>query len=136
MAGSVLVDAGFLVALLSRRDTHHHWAVLQAERLPPPWRTCESVLSETFHLLGDRGTPALSALLRRRALVVAFDVGEHLEAVMKLMEKYRDVPASLADAVLVRMTEVLPEPVLLTTDGDFRLYRRHGRQAIPCVAPD
>jgi hypothetical protein len=27
MARTVLVDAGFLVALLSRRDSHHPWAV-------------------------------------------------------------------------------------------------------------
>jgi hypothetical protein len=26
-------------------------------------------------------------------------------------------------------------PVLLTTDTDFRIYRRHGRQIIPCVSP-
>jgi hypothetical protein len=42
---------------------------------------------------------------------------------------------SLADACLVRMTEVLPEPVVLTTDADFRIYRRNGRQMVPCVLP-
>ncbi|HYL64344.1 MAG TPA: hypothetical protein VE077_17150 [Candidatus Methylomirabilis sp.] len=42
---------------------------------------------------------------------------------------------SLADACLVRMTETLPDPVLLTTDKDFRLYRRHSRQVIPAVTP-
>lgn len=135
MAGSVLVDAGFLVALLSRRDAHHRWAVSQAERLTPPWKTCEAALSEAFHLLGPRGTPALSALLRRQAVTVAFDVSDNLEAVLKVMQKYADVPASLADASLVRMTETLDDPVLLTTDRDFRVYRRHGRQTVPCVTP-
>ena len=52
------------------------------------------------------------------------------------MQKYADVPMSLADACLVRMTEILPDPVLLTTDTDFRIYRRHGRKTIPCVLPD
>jgi predicted nucleic acid-binding protein len=42
---------------------------------------------------------------------------------------------SLADACLVRMTETVGHAALLTTDADFRLYRRHGRQAIPCVIP-
>jgi predicted nucleic acid-binding protein len=135
MGGSVLVDAGFLVALLSRRDTHHRWAVAQAERRSPPWKTCEAALSEAFHLLGPRGTPVLSALLRRQAVVVAFDVSDNLDAVLKLMQKYADVPASLADASMVRMTETLDEPILLTTDHDFRVYRRHGRQTVPYVMP-
>jgi predicted nucleic acid-binding protein len=135
MAESTLVDAGFLVALLSRRDAHHRWAVAQAERHPPPWRTCEAVLSEAFHLVTSVGSPSLGALLRRQALTVAFDLGDHVEEVVKLMEKYANVPASLADACLVRMTEILASPLLLTTDADFRVYRRHGRQALPCVTP-
>ena len=136
MAGSVLVDAGFLVALLSRRDGNQDWAVAQASRFPPPWRTCEAVLSEAFHLLGARGAAGLAALLRRRTVVPGFDLGAEVEQVLKLMEKYENVPMSLADACLVRMTEALPDPVLLTTDGDFRVYRRHGRQAVPAVIPD
>lgn len=52
------------------------------------------------------------------------------------MLKYADVPMSLADACLVRMTEALSDPVVLTTDTDFRIYRRHSRQAVPCVFPD
>jgi hypothetical protein len=43
---------------------------------------------------------------------------------------------SFADACLVRMTEILPEPLLLTTDADFRVYRRHGRQVVPCAMPE
>ena len=45
------------------------------------------------------------------------------------------VPMSLADACLVRMSETLPDPVLLAIDSDFRAYRRHSRQAIPAVMP-
>lgn len=135
MARSVLVDAGFLVALLSRRDANHRWAAAQAPRIPPPWRTCEAALSEAFHLLGVRAAPDIAALLRSRAVVCAFQLDENVEEVLKLMQKYADMPMSLADACLVRMTEALPDPVLLTTDTDFRIYRRHGRQTIPCAMP-
>ena len=72
MARNVLVDAGFVVALLSSRDAHHKWAVTQASEMPPPWTTCEAVLSEAFHLLGERGAPNFGALLHRRALLVTF----------------------------------------------------------------
>ena len=135
MAANALVDAGFLVALLSRRDSHHLWAVAQAERFAPPWKTCEAALSEAFHLLGSAGTASLSGVLRRGTVVVAFDLGDNMEAVLRFMQKYADVPASLADACLVRMTEVVDDPLLMTTDADFRVYRRHSRQAIPCVIP-
>jgi predicted nucleic acid-binding protein len=135
MAANVLVDAGYVVALLSRRDTHHRWALAQMARHVPPWDTCEAALSEAFHLLGSRGAPALSALIQRRSLRVDFDRARNLDPTTKLMAKYADVPMSLADACLVRMTEILTDPVLLTTDTDFRVYRRHSRHVVPCVTP-
>lgn len=136
MARNILVDAGFVVALLSSRDAHHHWAVTQASELPPPWSTCEAVLSEAFHLLGELGTPKLGELLRRSALLVTFTFTENVESVVKLMEKYFNVPMGFADACLVRMTETFADPIILTTDQDFRVYRRHSRQVVPCVAPE
>jgi uncharacterized protein len=92
MAGNVLVDAGFVVALLSNRDTHHDWAAAQAAQFAPPWSTCEAALSNAFHLIGMRGVPSLSALLRRGSMLVAFELAEQVEPVLKLMQKYSDVP--------------------------------------------
>jgi predicted nucleic acid-binding protein len=135
MAASALVDAGFLIALLSRRDRHHRWAVGQSPRLTLPWKTCDAALSEAFHLLGPVGRPALTALLRRGALLPAFDLANELDRVLTLTQKYADVPMSLADACLVRMSELLAGAVVLTTDTDFRVYRRHNRQVVPCIMP-
>ncbi|MFM9972559.1 MAG: type II toxin-antitoxin system VapC family toxin [Burkholderiales bacterium] len=135
MARNVLVDAGFLVALLSRSDSHHRWATTIAPDYAPPWRTCEAVLSEAFHLLGAGGAPSLSAMLHRRALIVAFDLDNDVESVLKLLQKYSNVPMSLADACLVRMSETFADPMVLTTDSDFRIYRRHSRQTIPSKLP-
>ena len=78
---------------------------------------------------------ALEQLLRRSAVVLRFDLGVELVPVLDLMRKYRDVPMGLADACLVRMTEILSGPVVLTTDTDFRHYRRHSRQIIPTLMP-
>jgi uncharacterized protein len=136
MARNVLVDAGFLVALLSSRDMHHQWAATQASELPPPWFTCEAVLSEAFNLLGDRGISSLGALLRRRAVLISFTLAENLEPVVRLAEKYANAPMGLANACLVRMTETVADPIILTTDQDFRVYRRHGRQVVPCITPE
>ena len=135
MARSLLVDAGFLVAMLSRRDSHHEWAVKAAAENSPPWYTCEAVLSEAYHLLGERGGPGLNAMLSRRALVARFDLDGNVEAVVVLLRKYASVPMSFADACLVRMSETMDDALLLTTDSAFHVYRRHGRQVVPVLCP-
>ena len=45
MARNILVDAGFLVALLIGRHRHHQWTMTQAAELPPRWSTCEAVFT-------------------------------------------------------------------------------------------
>jgi predicted nucleic acid-binding protein len=135
MAANVLVDTSFLVAFLNRRDAHHDWAKAQAARSPLPWRTCEPVLSEAFHLLGSPGTPRLIDLLATATLLCDFHLAEHQGDILKLLKKYFDVPMSLADACLVRMTETLSDPLLFTADRDFGIYRRNNRQTIPCKTP-
>jgi predicted nucleic acid-binding protein len=135
MAGNVLVDTSFLVAFLNGRDTHHDWATTQAARSALPWKTCEPVLAEAFYVLGPLALSQLVDLLKRQAVISAFHLEENLESVLNLLRKYADVPMSLADACLVRMTETLPDPVLLTADSDFGVYRRHGRQVIPRLTP-
>jgi uncharacterized protein len=133
LPGNTIADAGFLIALLSARDAHHEWSVAKAGEFPPPWKTCEAALCEAFHVTEPQG---LIALMQRQKLTIAFNFAEHGDAVLRLVQKYADVPMSFADACLVRMTEILPDPLILSTDTDFRLYRRHSRQIVPCVLPD
>jgi predicted nucleic acid-binding protein len=135
MAGSVLVDSGFLVALLNRRDSDHEWAHAIAKRHPPPWMTCDATLSETLYLLHPNGPAQLAELIRRGALSSTFHFSDSAVEVLQLILKYEDVPMAFADACLVRMSEIFQDPIVLTTDSDFHVYRRHGRQAVPCVRP-
>jgi predicted nucleic acid-binding protein len=135
MANAVVADASVLIALISRIDRHHGWAVSQARQWPAPWLTCESALSEAFFLCGITGRKPLTDFVRSGLVKLQFDLATEIEPVLALMEKYRDVPMSLADACLVRMTEIVAEPIVLTTDSDFRLYRRHSRHVVPSVMP-
>ena len=43
---------------------------------------------------------------------------------------------SLAEACLVRMSELRHDSVIVTLDSDFRIYRRNGSQAIPSLMPE
>jgi len=77
----------------------------------------------------------VAALLERRGLRLGFQLDAEFQEVLALVQKYRDVPMSIAHACLVRMTKIVPEPILLTTDADFRVYRRHGRKVMPTRMP-
>ena len=135
MPKSIIADSSALVALVRQDDQHHRWLNAQIDALPRPWLTCEAALSEAFYLVGAKGAPVIKEILRRGAVLFSFDLSNELEAVLVLMDKYADVPMSLADGCLVRMSETLPDPLVLTTNKDFRIYRRHSRQVVPCLMP-
>jgi len=137
MAKTVLIDSGPIVAVLRRRDQYHNWARAHFESSTESFATCEAVISESHFLL--EGTPggaeALYALLERGIINVPFALTSQLSEIVRLIRRYRDVPISLADACLVRMAEFDENTVVFTTDTDFRLYRRNGRQVIPLIIP-
>ena len=134
---AVLLDTGPWVALKSRNDTHHRWAVEQFRCFQPPLLSCEAVVAETCFLLKRSGfDPSLALQFIERGVVqMPFVLQEQISSVSSLFKRYENVPASLADAALIRLAEINDSPLLLTTDSDFHIYRRHGRQTIPLVSP-
>jgi predicted nucleic acid-binding protein len=135
--GATIVDTGPIVALLSDSDRWHGWAKEQFAALRAPLATCEAVLAETSYLLGSDGRAAegLFGLLERSVLKVEFNLAAEHRALRALMRRYANVPMSLADACLVRMSELSDDASVLTLDSDFRIYRRLGRRAIPLITP-
>ena len=136
-AARLLCDTGPLIAFFNRADQHHTWAREQFNRLTQPLITCEAVISEALFLLQDDGLssePVFEALQRRK-LLVEFSAQEHWPDLQHLVRKYANLPMSLADACLVRMAELIPDSQVFTADRHFRIYRRHGRQLIPLLAP-
>ena len=138
VARNVVVDAGPIIALMIAGDARHGWAREQFSRLRPPLLTCEPVLSEAAFVLERLGGDASAtlALVDKGVMRVAFSVQEHAATLHALMRRYAGVPMSLADACLVRMTELIEDPAVMTFDSDFRVYRRRGRQVIPLLAPE
>jgi predicted nucleic acid-binding protein len=132
-----IVDTGPLVAFLDRGEQHHSWVIEQIDELQPPLLVCEPVLAEAMHLLVrfPRGQDALFGLLENGALRITFRVDEHVAALRRLHQKYRDRPMSLADACVVRMAEVHDQYAVLTLDSDFMVYRKHGHEPLTLLFP-
>ncbi len=132
-----IVDTGPLVAFLDRGEQYHRWVVEQVEELKPPLLVCEPVLAEAMHLLARfaRGQDALFRFLENGALRIAFRIEDHIPALRKLHQKYRDKPMSLADACIVRMAEIYQQYTVLTLDSDFIVYRKHGHEPLALIFP-
>jgi predicted nucleic acid-binding protein len=101
----------------------------------PPWVVCEAVLAEISASLGTP-EPVLE-MLQAGDLKLAFDLDENKAEVRALARKYRDQEMDLADACVVRMSELFDDALVYSVDRrDFSVYRRHGGQPIRCVFPD
>lgn len=132
-----IVDTGPLVAFFDRAEQHHRWVAERVAELEAPLLVCEPVLTEAMYLLArhSRAPDALFELLQNGALSVAFQIEEHVGALRKLLQKYRDTPMSLADACVVRMAEIHERHAVLTLDSDFSVYRKHGRVPLTLIHP-
>ena len=137
MDTSVIVDTGPLVALLNRTDRFHNWTKQHWERIRPPLLTCEAVLAEACFLLRHLpgGDQAVLELVNRGVIQPIFDLEEEVQPLLKLIQRYANVPMSLADACLVRMAEQRSQSKVFTLDQDFRIYRKHSRHVIPVLIP-
>ena len=136
--GPALLDTGPLVSFLALGLRYHLWVVEQWKRLQPPLLTCEPVLTEAAFLLRREGheADAIFALLERGVIRVALSVQDEQADLRALMRRYRNRPMSLADACLVRLSEIHTAGEVFTLDSDFRIYRRHGNRVIPVLMPD
>ncbi|HLH50343.1 MAG TPA: PIN domain-containing protein [Roseiarcus sp.] len=134
---SAVVDTGPIVAFFDRAEQRHRWAVERIEELDAPLLLCEPVLAETMHLLArfPKAQDTVLALIENGALRVAFRADEHVGDLRKLMRKYRDTPMSLADACIVRMSEIHARHAILTLDSDFLVYRKRDGAPLPLIYP-
>jgi uncharacterized protein len=134
---AAIVDTGPLVALFDRAERHHGWVAERFKQLDAPLLVCEPVLAEAMYLLAryPKAQDTVLELIQNGALSVAFRLDQHIGALRKLLEKYRDTPISLADACIVLMSEIHDRHAVLTLDSDFLVYRKHGRAPLLLIHP-
>jgi uncharacterized protein len=132
-----IVDTGPLVAFFDRAEQHHRWVAERIEELDAPLLVCEPVLAEAMYLLAPyaKAQDTMLEVIQNGALRVAFRIDEQIDELRKLLQKYRDTPMSLADACVVRMSEIHDRHAVLTLDSDFLIYRKHGRAPLALIHP-
>jgi predicted nucleic acid-binding protein len=129
-----ILDAGPLIAALNRQDEYHRWACEVLERLGPPFYSCPEAMAEAAAMTGRPA--AIVEMIHSQEIILAFNLSEQTAGVLELLKKYADRDMDLADACIVRMTELMRDCRVVTLDrADFVVYRRNGRDLIPAIAP-
>ena len=128
-----IADTGLLVGFLDQSDQYHEWAASCFDELRTALTTCEAVIAETEYLVPGSG-PLLMEMVRRGTLQIAPILPKEAEAIGTVLKRYAKM--QFADACIVRLSEILSDSVVYTTDKrDFSVYRRHRNQAIKLVTP-
>jgi len=90
-----------------------------------------------MHLLrpagGWRAQEKLWEMHQRNLLAIVDLPAKAVERARNLMEKYSDVPMSLADASLVALAELRNLTMIFTLDSDFSVYRFRGRRLFELI---
>jgi predicted nucleic acid-binding protein len=129
-----ILDAGPLIAALSRTDSHHAWACETLEQLGPPFYSCPEAMAEAAAMTGL--PTAIVEMIEAGEIILDFNLSEQTKEVLRLLKKYADRDMDLADACIVRMTEMARDCRVITVDrSDFSVYRRNGRDVVPILAP-
>lgn len=138
MSNPIILDTGVLIAFLMPKDKFHPWAVSQLSQVTDPVITCEPVITEACFLAQRiyHGQATVLKLLKQGHIQIPFNLNQEIAAIDKLMLRYTSVPMSLADACLVRMSEIYEDSAVLTLDSDFQIYRKHRNQNISVIMPD
>lgn len=130
-----LADTGLFVAFFRENDYYHKWAIDIFRTIEPPFFVCESVISETLFQSNKQNIGKILDLIESGVVEISFDLSKEKDSVFKLMRKYADLPMSLADACLVRMSEMNPYAVIITLDKHFETYRKHRRNKLSVLIP-
>ncbi|WP_017294803.1 type II toxin-antitoxin system VapC family toxin [Geminocystis herdmanii] len=138
MKRNIIIDTGIIVALVNRNEQTHEWVKNNLKSLSLPFFTCESVITESCFLLQDihGGEDAVLNLISSNKLQISFNLSEEVTAINQLIKQYKSIPMSLADACLVRMSELIRGSSVFTLDSDFRIYRQYKNQVIPVIMPE
>jgi predicted nucleic acid-binding protein len=124
----IIVDSGFWLALVDKKDIYHEAAKQALKKYNEPLITTWCVITETCYLLLTRkGVKAQVAFINslNQGLFTVFNLEpEHGLKIAQLMEKYADLPMDLADVSLVILAEHLGHGCIFSIDQrDFNTYR-------------
>lgn len=122
---NTLIDAGPLIALFNKSDKYHEKIKDFIKSYKGLLTTSWPVITEVCHMLDFNIGAQIDFLkwIKLGGLKVEDIEAEEIDKIIKLSEKYSDVPMDLADATLIIISERLGLKEIITIDSDYYIYR-------------
>ena len=122
---SIAVDSGPMIAMFEPADRYHKQAsefVLRTRKVQLV--TTSVVVGEVAAMLCDV-QPNLFRFLEWARITLQVDdrLKEDMSRIIEIMQKYRDLPADLADVSLIALCERREIATVASVDKDFAVYR-------------
>ncbi len=129
---NTLIDAGPLIALFNKNDKYHEEIKEFIKSYSGLLTTSWPVITEVCHMLDFNINAQIDFLkwIKLGGLKVEDIKTEEIDRIIKLSEKYSDIPMDLADATLVVISERLGIKEIITIDSDYYIYRTTEKEMI------
>lgn len=129
---NTLIDAGPLIALFNKNDKYHEKIKEFIKNYKGLLTTSWPVITEVCHMLDFNINAQIDFLkwIKLGGLKVEDIETEEIDKIIKLSEKYSDIPMDLADATLIIISERLGIKEIITIDSDYYIYRTTEREML------
>ena len=129
----ILVDAGPLVALFSKRDSHHEECTETWKSIQRPVYACWPVLTQAAWMLRPyhNATEQMLESAEQGLFSILALNGDDAAAIADIMRRYSKLRPQLADAALVHLADREKIGTVFTLDQrDFRVYRTRSNRPL------
>lgn len=128
---TLIADTGFIISRWSKSPARRKWVESYAENLSAPFVTAEAVLIEAGYRA--QMNDLAPRLLADGDFISKLALSDYAEDLLWLLRKYQDQEMDLADACIVKLFELNPDAMILTTDKtDFQIYRTRSGERLRC----
>jgi len=129
---SILIDAGPLIALFDSGDKFHRKVRGFLKEHKYRFVSTLAVFTEASHMLdfNINAQRDFYEWVMYKGVIIS-DINQNdMPRLLKLTDKYRDIPMDFADATLVITAEKTGIREIISLDKDFNIYRLPGKERI------
>ncbi|RLA76510.1 MAG: pilus assembly protein [Epsilonproteobacteria bacterium] len=129
---NTIIDSGPIIALFDKDDKYHKKTLEFMHSFDGKLISTWAVITEVTHMLSFNLTVQLNFLkwVEMEAITIYQIEQSELTAMIKMMQKYSDIPMDLADSTLMYVAQKENIKDIISIDSDFDIYRTIKKQSL------